>query len=315
MMIDLHRRLLRPALATMVTVWFALTLAPTASAQLKVVATTPDLAAIAKEVGGDLVDVTALAKPNEDPHYVDPKPNLILKLNKADVLMSVGLGLESGWLPPLQVQARNKKVTTGGSGFFDASTHVRKLEVPSEIDRSRGDIHPGGNPHYLFDPRAAMNIGRALASHFGKLDTDNAATYAANAERFVTELQGVTRKHAERFAELGADERRVVVYHQSLPYLLDWLSLERAVTIEPKPGIPPNPSHVASVLKTMKSKGIKVIVQEEFYPTKTSKTLAKVTGGHVVVLHGGTRFQRGERYIEHVDHVASQIYDALTEGR
>ncbi len=293
----------------------ALLLTPTAAhAELNVVATLPDLAALAEVVGGDDVEVTALASPNRDPHYIDPRPNLILPLNRADLLIVNGLELEIGWLPPLQVAARNGRIQTGGPGYFDASTVVQPMEVPTgKVDRAMGDIHPGGNPHFLYDARQARRVVGALAKHMARLDPQNAADYARRAAAFDAKLAETTRRHAERFAALPDEKRRVVTYHASLVYLFDWLDIEEMQTIEPRPGIPPTPGHTAQVLSTMKAHDIRLVVQESYFPRKTSETLARLVDGTVVVLPGGTRFDEGEGYLAHIDDLVGRLYAALSK--
>jgi zinc/manganese transport system substrate-binding protein len=291
----------------------ALGLAPPALAKMNVVATLPDLAAIAKEVGGDRVDVTALAEPSQDPHFVDARPSLILPLNKAKLLVVNGLELEVGWLPPLLVSARNPDIQTGGSGYFDASMYVERQEVPgAKLDRAEGDIHPGGNPHFVFDARAGKRIALALADRMGKLDPEGAATYTANANALAAKLDAFAQSEAARFRALPAEKRKVVPYHKSMTYLLDWLGLEAPIHVEPRPGIQPDPAHVAEVLKTMKAQGIHVVLQEEFYPRSTSETLTRLAGGQLVVIPGGTRFNDGQGYLDHLKDVTGKLYDALS---
>lgn len=297
---------------TLATLAFALSgfVSTPAHADLDIVATTPDLAAVAKAVGGKYATVKAMSSPNQDPHYVDPKPSLTLMLNKADMLVINGLDLEVGWLPPIQTNARNPKVQTGGSGFFDASQFVKRQGV-TDADRAKGDIHPGGNPHYMHDPRSAARVARALGDQMARIDTDHASDYKANTEKFIAQLESAAKKETQRFKKLDAKKRQVVSYHESLVYLFDWLALEQVITVEPRPGIAPNPGHVAKVLKTMRSKHARVIVQEAYYPTKTSKTLARMAKGEVAVIPGGTNFQGGETYIERVERTAGEIYDAI----
>jgi zinc/manganese transport system substrate-binding protein len=283
-----------------------------AVADIEVVATLPDLAAIAAEVGGERVRVTSLATSTEDPHYVDARPNLMLPLNRADLLIVNGLDLEIGWLPALQVGARNGAIQTGAEGYLDASATVQRLEIPdAKIDRAMGDVHPGGNPHFAFDPRAGVRIARAVADRLAALDPAHREYYLANAERLVRELRAVARKERERFLALPPEKRKVVSYHRSMTYLLDWLQLEEIINVEPRPGIAPDPRHVARVLEIMRAEGAHVILQEEHYPQSTSRTLARLTGGRLVVIHTATRFSKGERYVEHIRHLAQSIYDAL----
>ncbi|MCB9730907.1 MAG: zinc ABC transporter substrate-binding protein [Deltaproteobacteria bacterium] len=305
------RSVLRPTL--FLALGAAALAAGPAHATLRVVATLPDLAAIASEVGGDKVQVTALADPAEDPHYVDPKPSLLIPLSRADLLIVNGLELEVGWLPPLQASARNAAIRTGGPGYLDASVGVRLMEVPqTRIDRSQGDIHPGGNPHYMHDPRAAIVVAKAIAARLATLDPPNASFYAERAQAFVREAQAVVDAERARFAALPSAKRRVIGYHRSLTYLEDWLGLTEEATIEPLPGIAPSPGHVAEVLATMRETGARVIVQEEYYRRNTSETLARMARSEMVILHGGTRFAKGERYLDHIRHTAQEIHDALS---
>lgn len=282
-----------------------------AHAKLNVAATTPDLAAIAAEVGGDHVEVKAMATPNQDAHYVDPKPSLTLVLNKADVLIVNGLELEVGWLPPLQRNARNSKILSGGDGYFDASAHVDRIGQTTKIDRSQGDIHPGGNPHFMHDPRAGRAVAKALGEHFANLDSANADAYRANAKKLVSTLDKLIASERDRFKALPS--RKVVSYHDSLVYLYDWLDIDQVLTVEPKPGIAPNPGHVARVLKTMRAQNINAIVQEAYYPRKTSQTLTRMAKATLVVIPGGTSFQEGESYEARVKRATEEIYNALTK--
>src|SRR6266513_2689208 len=154
------------------------------SAQIRVVATTPDLASVAKEIGGDRVSVVALAKPTEDPHYVDAKPSHIVTLNRADALVEGGAELELGWLPPLLENSRNSRISAGAPGRIVASDGIRLLEIPTSFDRSKGDVHSLGNPHFLVDPVNAKIVARNIANHFAQIDPKNAATYNGNLARF-----------------------------------------------------------------------------------------------------------------------------------
>lgn len=283
-------------------------------AKLRVVATVPDLAAIAREVGGELVDVQSLSSANQDPHYVDPRPSYVVQLNRADALIAVGMELEIGWLPRLQVQARNPNIGAGGRGFVDASRFVEPREATGgKVDRSQGDVHAEGNPHYLYDPRAGARVARGLAERLAALDAEHAATYRERAARFADELERFAAREAERFRALPPAKRQVVSYHRSLPYMLDWLALTEVAELEPKPGVPPNPSHVAGVLATMRRTGTKVIIQEAHHPTSTSATVAKLAGARLVVITGGTELEAGQTYLGHVERVAKEIYDALAQ--
>jgi zinc/manganese transport system substrate-binding protein len=236
--------------------------APLASAaELDVVATVPDLAALAKAVGGDRVSVTSMSLPTQDPHFVDARPSLALKLAKADVLLAVGLQLEIGWLPTLQTGSRNGKIQPGGAGYLEAAASVPLLGVPAgAIDRSMGDVHPGGNPHFLYDPRAAARVAKAIGAKFAELDPEGAATYAANADALAADLAAREPAWLEKVAPIRG--RSVVVFHETLLYLQDWIGFEVAIAIEPKPGISPDPLHVQRVVETGRARSVAAVLQE-----------------------------------------------------
>ncbi len=285
-----------------------------AQAQVKVVATMPDLGAIAKAVGGDLVEVSVLASHKQDPHYVDARPSFIVKLSRADLVLLNGLELEVGWLPPLIANARNPQINLGSQGYFDASFFVKRLQVPQgPIDRAQGDIHPGGNPHFTSDPRQTVNIARALAQRLGHLDTKNQAKYAERADKFAKELQAFAKEQKTRFAKLSPQQRKTIVFHDSMRYLWDWLGIVQAGTVEPKPGIPPTPSHAAKVLKVMRSQKVKVIVQEGFYTRRQSETLARLAKAQLVVIPGGTDFKNGQTYQQYVKQITEALYGAFSK--
>src|SRR6266576_5200015 len=188
-----------------------------ASAQLRVVATTPDLAAVAKEIGGDRVNVVALAKPTEDPHFVDAKPSFIVTLNRADALIEGGAELELGWLPPLLENARNGKIAAGAPGRVVASEGIRLIEIPTSFDRSKGDIHSLGNPHFMVDPVSAKIVARNSASHLGQIDPKDAATYNSNLARFNSRIDSKLADWQKQLAPYrGA---KIVTYHRDFIYL------------------------------------------------------------------------------------------------
>lgn len=284
-----------------------------AKPSLKVVTSTSDLAAIVAAVGGERVEVTSLAKPTEDPHYVDPRPSHALKLNKADLLVVNGLQLEIGWLPGLIVQARNEAIQQGSQGYLDASTVVELLQVPTQaIDRSQGDVHPGGNPHYTPDPRRGKVIARALSKRLAALDPKGKSYYEGRLGELEEALDEVSERYQKKFAALPAEKRRVVTYHASTIYISDWLGLKELIQVEPKPGISPNPKHIARVLTTMREQGARVIFQESFYPSKASAQLAELAKGEVVLIAGGTDITSGESYVQRVEKMAQAIYAAVS---
>ncbi len=293
------------ALAALATV----AAAPPAVADVKVVATVPSLAAIAKEVGGKHVSVTAISLPTQDAHFVDAKPSLVLKLNKADALLAIGADLEIGWLPALQTQARNPRILSSGAGYLECAAHVTLRDRPAVADRAQGDVHAAGNPHFLYDPRAAAACARAIAAHFARLDGKRAKAYQANLARFLAALDGARARWEKHLAaHRGAP---VITYHRSLTYLLDWLGLVEVATIEPKPGIPPTASHVAAVIDLGKAKAVKAVAQEAYYPDKTCALVARKIPAAVVRIPGGADVARGQSYIQHMDEVVNSLAAGL----
>jgi zinc/manganese transport system substrate-binding protein len=290
---------------------FALTIGPTAIARadLDVVTTTADLASVVKEVGGDHVEVTALALPTQDPHFVDARPHLALVLARADLLIAVGLDLEVGWLPTLQTGARNGDIQSGARGFLDASTLVDVLEVPARrVDRSMGDVHPGGNPHYMLDPRRVARVARGIARKLGELDPEHRTDYERNATAFVTRLE---RERARWERELAPLRGQVVIpYHKSMNYLADWLGLELPEHLEPRPGIAPNPAHVARVLGLARDRHARMILQESFYPTSTSRLVADRAGVPLVVITAAPDFRGGQSYFAWMNALVERLKGA-----
>jgi ABC-type Zn uptake system ZnuABC Zn-binding protein ZnuA len=251
-----------------------------AAAQIRVVATTPDLASLAKEIGGDKVSVVALAKPTEDPHYVDAKPSHIVTLNRAEALIEGGAELELGWLPPLLENSRNSKISAGAPGRIVASDGVKMLEIPTSFDRSKGDVHSLGNPHFMIDPVTVRIIARNIASHFAQIDPKNAATYNGNLTRFNTRLDA---KYAAWQKELAPYRgARIVTYHKDFVYLADRFGLTVVDELEPKPGISPSPAHLAQVIGKMKATNARVILVQPFQNRKTAETVARQTGATVL---------------------------------
>lgn len=292
----------------------ALLLTATAQAKLNIVVTTPDLASIAKEVGGDKIEITTLARPTEDPHFVDAKPSFIVKLNKADALVEGGAELEVGWLPPLLAGARNDKIQSGQPGRILCNEGVHMLEVPSQMTRAEGDIHPLGNPHYAIDPVNAKIIAAHLADAFAKLDPSGADAYRANAKKFTDALDA---RLAEWQAKLAPFKGvKVVSYHKSWPYFAERFGLEMGIFLEPKPGIPPSPAHLASVISKMKEEKMRVIIVDPYLNRRTAETVARETGATVVdvaQMPGGVKGTDG--YIALEDYLVNSLATALTEKK
>jgi zinc/manganese transport system substrate-binding protein len=277
-----------------------------ARAELAVVTTTGDLAAVALAVGKERVRVRALAQPTQDPHWVDARPNLALELSNADLLLSVGAELEVGWLPTLQLGSRNAKIQKGSRGYLDCSELVELLDKPTtKVDRSMGDIHPSGSPHYMLDPRAAERVAVGIGKRLAELDPEGRARYLDNTKQFVTELRDA-RKRWEAALKTRRG-RPVLAFHRSLGYLADWLGLVIVDHVEPKPGIPPNPRHVADLIRHARERGARVVLQEAYYPTNTSEIVAKKIGGKLIQLPGATNFSAGQTYVAFIEQIVKLL--------
>ena len=266
--------------AALALIVIAATGSPATAQQLRIVATTPDLASVAREIGGVRVSVVALAKPTEDPHYVDAKPSHIVTLNRADALIEGGAELELGWLPPLLENSRNGKISAGAPGRIVASEGVKMLEIPTSFDRSRGDVHSLGNPHFMIDPVNVKIIARNIADHFTQIDPKSAATYRGNLARFNTKLDA---KYADWQKQLAPYRgARIVTYHKDFVYLAERFGLNIVDELEPKPGIAPSPAHLAQVIGKMRATNAKVILVQPFQNRKTAETVARQTGAVVL---------------------------------
>lgn len=281
-------------------------------APLNVVATTPDLAALARAIGGAAVDVKALAKPTEDPHFVDAKPSLIVTLNRADVLIENGAELELGWLPALLQSARNGKIAAGAPGRIDAHAGIKMLEVPTSFDRSKGDVHALGNPHFAIDPDNAKLIAAQIADHLAQVQPASAAMFKANLARFDAALDAKIGQWESALAPYrGA---KIVTYHRDFPYFSARFGLPVVETLEPKPGIAPSPAHLADVIAAMKSNNAHVILVQPFQNRRTAETVARQTGAVVIDAPQMPGVEPGtDGYIELVDYLVRSLVAALKE--
>ncbi len=258
--------------------------APAAAAsKLKIVATTEDLAALAREVGGDRVRVDVIARGYQDPHFVDPKPSFILKLSRADLLIFVGLQLEVGWLPPLITQSRNRRVQVGAPGYMDVSQYNQILDIPTGIiTRAMGDVHPLGNPHYWLDPENGRRSARAIQARLAHLRPEDAAYFQQRFEDFSRRLAEAEKRWDQQMAPYRGT--RVVSYHRSWPNFIKRFGLEVVGYVEPKPSIPPTPQHTLALINQMRRDNIKLILVEPYFDLKTPQSIARATGAEVVVL-------------------------------
>lgn len=272
------RNLIRPILAAAL-----LAFAGQAAAALKVVATTEDLAAIAQAVGGGHVTVESLTRGTADPHFGEARPSMIRTVRDADLLLVVGAGLESGWLPPLLHQARNPRVLPGSAGHLDLSAAVTLLDKPAgPVTRAMGDVHAQGNPHYWLDPENGLTLAEAVTTRLVELDPVHAADYRANQEAFAGALRA--RLPAWRRALAPLEGRPVLAYHTSFVYLAEAFGFRIVAEVEPKPGIPPSPSHLRSLVEHIRAQNIRLLIMEPFYERRSAAYLAEQTGIKVAVL-------------------------------
>jgi ABC-type Zn uptake system ZnuABC Zn-binding protein ZnuA len=282
-----------------------------AFAVVRVVGTTEDLAAIAREVGGDRVDVTALAKGYQDPHFVEPKPSFILAVSRADLLIVVGRELEIGWLPTLITSSRNAKIQPGAAGYLDASLNVKILEIPTgQITRAMGDVHPQGNPHYWLDPNNGRKIAQAIRDRLTQLDPAGKAIYDQRYADFDKRLAAAEQRWDAALAPYKGT--KLVTYHRSWPNFMERWGLVVMGYVEPKPGIPPSPSHTLELIGDMKAQGVKLIVVEPYFDKKTPQAIATQVGGDVLELSpsvGGEKTVTD--YIKLFDYDVSLLQAAL----
>ncbi len=255
-----------------------------AEAKLRVAASIETLADLCRQIGGDRVDVTSLSHGYQDPHFVEAKPSLVLTLNRADVLVYVGLDLEIGWLPPLVQQSRNEHIQRGQVGNIDASTAIKVEDVPNipaDQLRALGDIHPLGNPHYWIPPKNARGIARLLAQRFAEIDSPGTAAYQAALAAFERRLDAKEKEWAKVAAPLrGA---KVVTYHKSWSYLAGWLGMQEIGYVESKPGIPPTASHTAQLIDLMRKSNVRLVIVESFYPSNLARFVADNGHARLVV--------------------------------
>ncbi len=250
---------------------------------LQVVTTTTDLAALTRAVGGDHVDVYAIARGVQDPHYVDAKPSFIRKVNRADLLIFNGLELEVAWLPLLIEGARNRALTPGSAGLLDASAAIERLEVPlGEVDRSQGDIHPEGNPHYLLDPHNGVLVAQLIGERLRQIDPAHADDYAASQAEFTADMASRIGDWEHRLQAIGSIS--LVAFHRTWTYLAPWADLRIANYIEEKPGIPAGPRHLRALVDQVAAEEITIIALAHYNPTRSAESLAQRSGARVVVL-------------------------------
>ena len=253
-----------------------------AAKKLIVVTSTTDMAALAQEVGGDHINVESIAKGYQDPHFVEAKPSFLLKLRQADLLVVVGLQLEIGWLPPLITQSGNPRIQVGAAGYLDASQFAEILEIPTGVvTRAMGDVHPLGNPHYWLDPDNGRRIARGIAGKLAELDPADQAFFQQRFQDFDKRLTAAEQKWDAEMAPYHG--RKVVTYHNSFTNFAKHFHLDVIGYVEPRPGIPPTPSHTIELIGLMKRENCKLVLVEPYFDLKTPNSIGAATGGKVQV--------------------------------
>jgi len=297
----------------LIAVLLAVGTADICHAKLKVVATLSDLGWVAEQVGGDDVEVSVLCAGYQDPHYLPAKPSLARKMRSAELLVYSGLELEIGWLPVLIDAARNPRIKPGSRGELECALAVKNiLEVPTgDVDRSRGDIHPLGNPHYLLDPRNGTAVGQLMAERMAELDPDNADAYRQRAEALTAQIESLMTQWREILGDLSAN--RVIVYHQHWEYLLEWIGLSEIGAIEHRPGISPSPRHVEEIINRGRSTNGVFVIAATWDNAKISEEAARRMEKPLVVLPGAVGAnEEATGYPEMFTYICRQLAEAAS---
>ena len=244
-----------------------------AHAALKVLACEPEWGALTQELGGDMVDVGVATTAMQDPHQVQAKPSLISRARNADMVVCTGAELEIGWLPVLLQQSGNPKIQPGQPGNFASADFVRKLDVPKQVDRSQGDVHPDGNPHIQTDPRNIALVAKALGARLAAVDPAHAAQYAQRTTAFNTKWQANMARWAAQAGPLKGVA--IAAHHKAYSYMEDWLGLVEVAVLEPKPGVEPSASHLEEVLESLKTRPAKMVVYSAYQDPKPDEWLSE----------------------------------------
>ncbi len=269
--------------ALSVVALLALAAVTPARAAVNVMTATEDLADLTRQVGGERVKVESIARGYQDPHFVEAKPSFILKLAKADMLVVVGRELEIGWLPPLIQQSRNAKIQPGAEGYFDASLTAKILELPTgQITRAMGDVHPLGNPHYWLDPDNGRRIAKAIADKLARMAPADASYFASRYADFDKRVADAEKRWDAMMAPYKG--LKIVTYHRSWPNFADRFGLDVIGYVEPRPGIPPSPSHTIELIAEMKRQNVKILLVEPYFDLKTPQSIGRETGARVLVM-------------------------------
>lgn len=278
---------------------------PAQAAKLSVVATTTDLKALVREVAGDLADVESVAKGTQDPHFIEAKPSYMTKVHQADLVVAMGLELEVGWLPSILRGARNPKVMSG-PGLLELGPYANPLEVTGQTDRSEGDVHPAGNPHFNLDPVRMGNLSLKVAERLGQLDPEHATLFKQRAEAFQKRMTEKTALWQARIKKSGVTQ--VITYHKTMTYFLERFGLANPAVLEPKPGIPPTSGHIIEVINLIKQKHVPLILVENYFdPTVTNKIKEDVPAIRVVTVAVGVEGAPGIATLD-------DLYEALVRA-
>ncbi len=253
-----------------------------AGAAIKVFASVPEWAALAKEIGGDRVEVFAATSAQQDPHRIEARPSLIARARSAQLVVATGAELEIGWLPLVLRESGNPAIQPGQPGYFEAAAAVRLLEVPARLDRADGDVHPGGNPHLQLDPRNVLRVGEALAARLALVDPPNAGAYKTGLAHFAERWKAAMGRWELAAAPLRGTP--VWVQHKAFPYLSDWLGLKELGALEPKPGVEPGSAQLAGLLERQKATPAKMILRPAYSRPTSSDWFGERAGLPVVVL-------------------------------
>jgi ABC-type Zn uptake system ZnuABC Zn-binding protein ZnuA len=287
--------------------------AASAADKLRLVASIPDLADMARRIGGELVEVSSIATGVEDIHAVPMKPSFAVTLNRADAVIVVGLEAEHAFMPGLLEAARNPKIMPGSPGYIDCSTGIVPLDVPSQLDRAQGEQHPMGNPHFNLDPVMGKDMARAIADGLARNDAAHEATYRKNLDAYLAELDAAIARWEREAAPLKGV--KLVSYHPDLVYFAVRFGMLPVGTIELKPGVGPTPRHVAELEERMRKDGVRIVVRERHYPAGLAETVAQRSGAKLVelpVMVGGV--PEAKDYLSFIDYNVKTMLRAVQGG-
>ena len=282
----------------------------TYAAPIKVVTTTTDTKSITEMIGGNKVSVQSIATGYQNPHFVDPKPSYIISLSNANLFITVGLDLETGWSPQLLSSSRNPRIQKGSPGYVDASEGVGLLQVPSSVNRGEGDIHIYGNPHYWLDPLNGKVIARNIANGLERIDPSNKDFYEANLRGFYARIDAKLKEWSAKMAPYRGS--KIIAYHNEWVYFERRFGLQIVDFMEPKPGIPPSPSQLVKVIREVQANKIKVIISSPYFTTSSSDVVAKQTGVKELTLATSVgAFSSIKNYFDLFDYNVDQLVNVL----